>query len=243
MAPAKILLFGGTGPTGLLTLQGALEAGCEVIAYARNPGRFPESIRNDSRVMIVHGSLTDKDQLSHAVSLKPTVVISLLGPAAHEMVSWLSRPSNWSSSMFSDFYRILIPLMKEHDVRRIYAMGTTSICHEKDLASFSRWFTISCMWLMAHGAWNEMQKIAEFFEKTDKEEVEWTVFRLGGLYNQKKGEPEGNVNVGVVGTGGDTGWVKREEIAKWLVAQVTSRSQEWKGEMPYLWTAERSKTD
>lgn len=89
-----------------------------------------------------------------------------------------------------------------------------------------------------------MVGIGRYFKEEigGEHEVDWTVFRLGWLYDQKEGESEETVNAGYVGEEGGTSMVKREDIAAWLVEQARRDSNgEWSKKMPYLWSAEKKK--
>jgi NADPH:quinone reductase-like Zn-dependent oxidoreductase len=48
----KILVLGATGPTGISTIQIALQRGHSVVAYVRNPGKLPTEIHEDDRVTV-----------------------------------------------------------------------------------------------------------------------------------------------------------------------------------------------
>lgn len=69
----KILVFGATGATGKLIVQGAREWGHEVTAFVRDPARLD---RPD--VHYVQGDIVDADAVAQAVAGKD-VIISALG--------------------------------------------------------------------------------------------------------------------------------------------------------------------
>jgi putative NADH-flavin reductase len=45
--PKKILVLGGTGPTGLLILKKALDREHSVTAYVRSPSKIPEDLKSN----------------------------------------------------------------------------------------------------------------------------------------------------------------------------------------------------
>jgi putative NADH-flavin reductase len=52
VTPKKILLFGGTGPTGLLVLKKALDHGHIVTLYLRNEGKVPQDIKGHANLKV-----------------------------------------------------------------------------------------------------------------------------------------------------------------------------------------------
>jgi putative NADH-flavin reductase len=52
MVAPKVLILGGTGATGLVTLEKALAAGFEVTAYARTPSKFPSSVSSQPNLKV-----------------------------------------------------------------------------------------------------------------------------------------------------------------------------------------------
>lgn len=71
---------------------------------------------------VAKGELTDTDALSTAVS-KSRLIISLLGPQVMKSIP---------QTLFADFYRIPFPFMRQHRVRRIFAVSTVSIYRPED---------------------------------------------------------------------------------------------------------------
>lgn len=84
----KVLIFGGTGPAGLLLIKEALSKGHTVVIYARSPQKVPQDITSNPSVIIVEGQLTDADAISRATD-GVHAVLSALGPPVAQGVSTL----------------------------------------------------------------------------------------------------------------------------------------------------------
>jgi uncharacterized protein YbjT (DUF2867 family) len=54
----KVLVFGATGPLGLLFVEKALDNGHVLTLYVRNPSKLPELIKSNEnvKVLIIHNS-------------------------------------------------------------------------------------------------------------------------------------------------------------------------------------------
>ena len=72
----KITVFGATGDTGKLIVELALQAGYEVVAYARNPSKL--NIINE-HLTVISGDLSDETLIETAVK-GSDAVLSALGP-------------------------------------------------------------------------------------------------------------------------------------------------------------------
>jgi hypothetical protein len=70
--------------------------------------------------------------------------------------------------------------MREHGVRRIFAMSTISRWQPDDSFSALRWLLVSLVYVVAHGAWKTVRGIARTFEEQG-EGVDWTVYRIAGI--------------------------------------------------------------
>lgn len=76
-----IFLLGATGPSGLVFLDEALQAGHELTIFARNPSKLPSSASNNSRVHIIKGEFTDLEKAKEALGRGAEVLVSFAGPS------------------------------------------------------------------------------------------------------------------------------------------------------------------
>lgn len=76
MAEQKtMLVFGASGRCGLLTVKSALRDGWSVVAFVRNPARFPLTLF-DQEVKVFEGDLNNEADVAAAVrSCKPTAIV------------------------------------------------------------------------------------------------------------------------------------------------------------------------
>ncbi|KAH7230755.1 hypothetical protein B0J15DRAFT_530677 [Fusarium solani] len=229
MPGSKVLVLGGTGPAGICLLRELIHRNHEVVAFARNPQKIPEDVSSSPLIEVIEGQLDDAEALSTAVS-KSYVVVSLLGP---NISSWKQDPS-----LLADFYRhSLFPSMRQHSVKRVYAMGTLSIVRPEDSRSLLRYGIVTFVRLVAGGAYRTIINISQAFEE-DAKDLDWTIFRIAGIPGEydheswKRDREDGKAFVGWVA---ETGWTmsqKRGALARWLVDAVEGGLTDWIGKMP-----------
>jgi hypothetical protein len=172
--------------------------------------------------------MDDRDALSLAVS-KSNIVISLLGPNTMRLPSY---------DLYPNFYRSLFALMREHQVTRIYAMGTISISKPEDGFSLLRSVLVWLVYLAANAAYWNIIGVGEVFEK-EAAALDWTIFRIAGIPGGSdeaswKKDREQEVAAGWVA---DKTWsitVKRSALAKWLVDSAEDDGKQWVGKMPAI---------
>ncbi|PSK33494.1 hypothetical protein B9Z65_7381 [Elsinoe australis] len=130
MAGQKILVLGATGPAGICLLRELIHRQHYTIAYARNPSKIPEDLTSSPYLETVKGDMTSTSDISPAMA-QTSVVISLLGPDIMQ--------KGLDPKLFSNMYgSTVLPLMREHGVRRIFAMTTLSIKLPEDHWTHSR---------------------------------------------------------------------------------------------------------
>jgi hypothetical protein len=127
--------------------------------------------------------------------------------------------------------------MREHGVRRIYAMGTPSIVLPQDSWSLLRSAGVLLVRVAASWVYRTIIGIGEVFEK-DGGDLDWTVFRIGGIpggsdkESWERDREDGKAFVGWVAEKGWTMSQRRGALARWLVDAVEGGLQEWVRKMP-----------
>ncbi|KAL2205705.1 NAD(P)-binding protein [Sarocladium strictum] len=229
MPGQRVLVLGGTGPAGICLLRELIHRSHSVVVYARNPQKIPEDISSSPLAETIKGSLDDTEALSTAVA-QSHVVVSLLGPRAGDNLK--------SSELYSNFYKnSLFPAMRQHGVRRVYAMGTVSIVCEEDSRSVLRYCMRTAIHLFAGTAYRAIINIGEAFEK-DAKDLDWSVFRIGMISGEcdrkawMEDREEGTVFVGWVAQAGWTTSQKRAALTRWLVDIAEEGLPGWVGKMP-----------
>ncbi|KAL4976082.1 hypothetical protein BDW66DRAFT_151427 [Aspergillus desertorum] len=231
MAGSKILVLGGTGPAGVCLLRELVHRQHETIVYARNPSKIDDDLLSNEFLEIIKGEFVEEDlpTLSAAVA-RTKLVISLLGPDI------TTRMSN--HALYADIYETFVfPLMREHGVRRIFAMGTPSISRPEDHWTLFTSVVIPGIRIFARSAYENVIAIGEAFEH-HADGLDWTVFRIAaipGKHDEKswrRDREDGEVFVGWVGEKGWTTSQSRGSLARWLVDAAEGGADEWIGRMP-----------
>lgn len=173
--------------------------------------------------------MDDRDSLSAAIA-KCRVVISLLGPGINDR--------NGSRSLFGDIYKSSVfPLMREHGVDRIFAMGTPSISRPEDHWTLFTLAVVPLVRTFANFAYQNILNIADAFEN-HADGLKWTVYRIAAIPGNQDQESwrrdreDGETFVGWVGEDGLTMSQRRGALARWLVDAAEDGAEEWVGKMP-----------
>lgn len=172
--------------------------------------------------------MSDPKAISGVIA-KSRAIISLLGP---------SSPRQPKNTEFADYYRTIVPLMKEHGVHRILALGTTAMYREDDQSSISRAAMSTLIKVVASGAYHNILAIQEYFEHLDESSIDWTVFRVGNLSGTGDApvwsvdREGGSAFEGPIGAPGFTSGINRSILTKWLVDVATSNPPRWARQMP-----------
>ncbi|KAF3003837.1 hypothetical protein E8E14_003355 [Neopestalotiopsis sp. 37M] len=231
MAGDKILVFGGTGPAGICLLRELVLRNHAAIVYARNPAKLPADLANHPLLEVIKGEISDQKTLSTAMSRSSTV-LSLLGPQISDR--------NIEPSLYADMYKnSIFPLMRQHGVRRILAMGTISIQRDEDHWTAFQFMVLGFMRLFAGAIYRNILNLADAFDR-DAADLDWTVFRIA----QIPGEPDeeswrrdresGRASAGWIGAKGWSSSVKRALLTRWLVDAAEGKADEWIGKMPAI---------
>ncbi|KAF8594703.1 NAD-binding protein [Ceratobasidium sp. AG-I] len=220
----RVLILGGTGPTGLLLIRKALAAGHTITAYARNPSKLPEDISSHKSVTVVKGELTDEASLRHAIRDVETI-LSVLGPNSFSF----HIPGTTPDTPLANAYSLIVRLMKEPGVtcKRIILLGTLSIPDPADKRSLATWSLIQAIKLIAYAAYWDIVSIGETFKK-EGEGIEWTIVRVPMLTDAESEET-------VAGYVGDEKMglsLSRIGYAAFCTNELTRR--EWVGKAPAL---------
>ncbi|KAL5592658.1 hypothetical protein FOVSG1_006320 [Fusarium oxysporum f. sp. vasinfectum] len=229
MPTSAVLVFGGTGPAGICLLRELLHRKHKAVVFARSPQKVPRDLASDPLLEIVKGELNDAQVLSTAVA-KSSVVVSLLGPQGSDR--------SMGSNVLSNFYKnSLFPAMRQHGVRRIFAMGTLSISRPEDSWSLIRATLVAIVRLIAGNAYDTFVNIGEVF-KNDAKDLDWTVYRIALISGESdkeswaQGREDGKTFVGWIGETGHTYSQKRGALARWLVDAIEGGLPDWVGKMP-----------
>jgi len=218
----RLLVLGGTGPTGIALITEALSHSHLVVVYARSPGKLPESITSNPSVTIVEGQLTDVDQLSVAMQ-GVDAVLSALGPAVK------SGPFYPNDTPLAHAYTFVIEAMKKQHITRLIALGTPSMKDEHDQFSLAFTALVSGIAIFAHSAYKDVVAFGETIRS--HEDLEWTIARVPLLNDHDTRE----VVVGYVGDGKTGTTLSRAGFAAFVVQELEKK--EWCQKSPLVSSA------
>jgi putative NADH-flavin reductase len=115
----KLVILGATGGIGRLLIDGALEQGHEVTAFARAPEKVTEK---SSRLQVIGGDLYDQQQLTAALK-GSEAVLSAFGPTV------LGK-----TTLRRDFARVLVASMRAAGVKRVQYVSSAFVFSGAGLA-------------------------------------------------------------------------------------------------------------
>jgi hypothetical protein len=177
-------------------------------------------------------------ELSTAIS-KCTTILSLLGPSTSD-ISQAFHP--FQVPPFVSYYETILGLMRQHAVRRIFAMSTISYPEPegRDQPSWLSSLMVWAIYLFVHSAYTAVTGIAETFRQHGTGgDVDWTVFRLAGtpgssderswLHDRGGDWPVAGT---YVGSAAWQPWTRRGALARWLTDCAESGAPELVGKMP-----------
>ncbi|KAL2849815.1 hypothetical protein BJY01DRAFT_233462 [Aspergillus pseudoustus] len=224
MAGSKILVLGGTGPAGICLLRELMFREHKTVVYARNPSKIPEDLAAHELIEVIKGEMDDLEALSKAIA-QSRVVISLLGPNILD--------KKMSPTLFADMYESSVfPLMRQHGVSRIFAMGTISLFRDEDHWVLSRSALVTFVRIFANRAYQNIVNLANLFDN-GADGIDWTVFRIAMIPGNsdeeswRKDREDGEAFVGPVGAKGWTLSQTRSALARWLVDAAEGGAEEW----------------
>ncbi|PGH26885.1 hypothetical protein AJ80_01467 [Polytolypa hystricis UAMH7299] len=222
----KLLIFGATGVVGSWTARKAIENGHEVTLHVRDKSRVAEDIRSSSQVRIIEGTLSDEPSLSAAIR-NQDAILSSLGPTGF----------TGFTGVFTNGYKLILRLMREHNVSRILAMSTISAYDTaRDSFSLYRTFIFWVVFVLAHAVQREILGLENVFRE-EGEGLEWTLYRVGGLGNAR--DADGVAEAGWVGDGKWRQFVERREWANWMVQEAERERPMWVRKMPAIYSAKK----
>jgi putative NADH-flavin reductase len=179
----RVVILGGTGPSGILLIQEALAANHTVIVYARNPAKLPSHLQARAQqqpadLTIVKGELEDAQQLDSAFTSGGgggvvDAVLSALGPTF----------GNPSGTPIARGYAAVLAAMRRAGVRRLIVLGTTSIKDAKDGRSVIYAAMVAAVAFGARSAYRDIVAVGEAIRACD--DIDWTIVRVPVLKNEE----------------------------------------------------------
>ncbi|KAI0757391.1 NAD-P-binding protein [Daedaleopsis nitida] len=216
-----MLILGGTGPCGIQLIEQALQLNHTIVVYARSPQKLPESITASPSVTVIVGGLSDADTLAAAME-GVHAVLSALGPAVK------NGPFHPSGTPLAHAYALILDIMKQRNVKRLIALGTTSMKDPHDKFSPVFKVLVSGVAVFAHNAYKDVVAIGETIRAAPPGELVWTIARVP-LLTEK---PERDVVAGYVGDGKTGTILSRAAFAAFVLKELGEN--QWCGKAPLI---------
>lgn len=194
----KLTIFGATGRTGKLLVQQALEAGHQVVAFARTPSKL--GIEHES-LEVMQGVVQDAGQVTTAVA-GTEAVLSVLGPTSNE-------PTYEVSQGMAN----ILAAMDEHNVRRLIQTVGAGVGDPNDKQGLFDKVIKVALKLASRHVYEDMVRVNDAIRASD---LEWTLVRVPMLTDDP---PAGDVQVGYLGKGVGTR-ISRADIASFMLKQL-----------------------
>jgi uncharacterized protein YbjT (DUF2867 family) len=182
----RIVILGGTGPSGILLIEEALASKHVVVVYARSPQKLPPHLSEHPDTTIVKGELEDSKALDTALA-GADAVLSALGPTF----------GNPSGTPIARGYSAVLDAMRRSGVKRLIALGTPSIKdeqHDKSSAVYAA--MVAAVSFGARSAYKDIVAVGEVIRAC--EDIDWTIVRVPVLKNGGNRE----VRAGYIGDDG-----------------------------------------
>lgn len=218
----RLLILGGTGPAGLQIIQQALAANHVLVILARSPQKLPNDVSTHPSVTVIEGPLTDAEVISNAVK-GVHAVLSALGPPVG-IVGALTYPSN---TPLAHAYSSLIAAMKEHNVKRLILLGTTSMKDNHDHFDARFAALIGGVAVFAHHAYRDVVAIGDAV-RGEGENLMWTIARVPVMTNG----PSKAVIAGYVGDGKMHTTLPRAAFAAFVLQEL--EENQWCKKAPLI---------
>ncbi len=195
----RVVVFGSTGRTGRLLVQGALARGHDVTAFARDPARLGIS---HPRLTVARGDVLEAGSVSDAVDGSDAVLLALGGPAG-----------KGERSVVVSGTRNVVRSMQRYRVPRLVVLAAAGAQLEPDPER--SWFSQRVIKPMLHGRADADQRHMEVIVR--QSELDWTLVRAARLTD---GPARGHVlhGPGYSVPGGKP--ISRADVAGFLLDQL-----------------------
>ncbi len=216
----RVLVLGGTGRTGALVIDRALDAGWAVNILARQPDKVTWG---NADIEVFRGTPENAADIDPAMAGCSAVIGTLNNARASD--SPFAKIVN-SPTLLTDCYANIIAAMQRHDVRRIVHLGASGA---GDSFQTAPWIFKQFIKRTNLGvAYQDHEGVEAALAASD---LDWTVGRAVGL-GKKTGNVLESYVVGGKMTPAPSMQIGRESVAQWLV-EALDRSELY-GKTPVL---------
>lgn len=214
----RATVFGGSGRTGRLVVEKALERGFEVIAVSRAPRYLGETLPDVSaagpgRLHVLRGDVLDLSSVESAIE-GSECVLSTIAPPLHRHVI---RPT----TVYSVGIANVIRAMRTFGVRRLITVSSAGVRNgDPSHPPFYRYVLKPL--LFDRALYEDMRVMEGMVESSD---LDWTIVRAAGLTDHP---PSGRYRVGAGQLPDGGSRISRADLADFLLQQLEERTHERK---------------
>ena len=191
-----------------------------LVLYVRSPQKLPQDIATHRDVVVVIGQLTDDDALSKSLE-GADAVISTIGPSV------LYGPFHPTGTPLAKAYQRLIRIMRAHSIRRLIALGTSSIKDPNDKFSYQFSLLINGIAVFARTAYKDIVAIGDVI-RNEGTDLDWTIIRVPLLTSEESQE----YVAGYVGDGYTSVCLSRAAFATFVLNEL--KENQWVQKAPLL---------
>lgn len=177
MNTKTIALIGATGRSGKKVVREALKRGYRLKVLARNP----KAVVEDDRITVIQGNALDKNSLDLLLE-NADAVVSTLGPAGINR-SLRSAKQSAKDLLCYQSTKLLIPLMKKHEITRFALTGGASLSLPEDKNTLFINFALTKLSPLFLGALAVDRK--KEYELLAQSDIDWTIARCGGFQDEE----------------------------------------------------------
>lgn len=199
----KLVVFGGSGPTGSRVIRQALDAGHRIVAASRRPDDFPIQAKG---LQVTLADVEDGAAVERLVAAGEAV-ISTFG------VPYSRRPI----TVYSNGARNIVQAMAKHDVGRLVCVTSTTVREGAPASETLLWRRLVIPFLrgvVGKTLYDDMEWMEAIVRESPSN---WTIVRPGGLYNTDA--PTGHVAVSTRQLKGR--FTSRADLAQVLIREAT----------------------
>ena len=198
----RLTIFGATGRTGKHLVEQALEAGYEVVAFARNPSKLPAA---HEHLTIVQGDAIDPAAVERAVQ-GTEAVISVLATSASRKIAETQPLRRGTQN--------ILAAMKKYGVRRLI-ISAAGIPQPNDLPDLRFSLLMGFVKCLVPASEKDTLASAQVVRASD---VDWTIVRMPVPTNAPK---TGRVQAGDVSKAIGMR-ISRADAAAFMLTEVRS---------------------
>jgi uncharacterized protein YbjT (DUF2867 family) len=198
----KVLIFGGSGKTGSLVVDRAIEKGHEVTVLVHDVAKFAEHRPlTDRRIAVMTGDATNPTDVRAAMQGQEAVIDTIGGTSPYKTVH-----------LEADAAKVILECMKEVGAKRLIVVSAMGVGESAEQSPF--WYRYLMMPTFLRGSTKDK---AAMEAEVGSQGIDYVIARPAILSDA---QPDGTLHViSEVETGHKT---IRGDLAEWLVQQLES---------------------